>query len=154
MSDITVTVASVEPVYSAAVPPDLETRIAGETVTAGQPLYENTAQKDYRNRPKLYKCDADAAQASALCYGIALHAAANNHPVTVIRNGFLRVGAAGGSVLTAGETYYVSATSGGIAPGADVTTDTDMYPCALGVADDVGVLQLLGPFRVGAAVNA
>ena len=154
MADITVTAASVEPDYSAAVPPDLETRIAGETITEGQPLYENTAQRDYRNRPKLYKCDADAAQASALCYGIALNAAKNNQTVTVQKGGSIKLGASGGSVLTAGETYCVSSTAGGIAPTADLTTDTDMYPCILGPADSVAVLRLQAPFIVGAAVNA
>ena len=152
MADITVTVAEVVPDYTAGTPPDLETRIAGETILEGQPLYPNNAQLDYRGRGKMYKCDANAA-ATALCYGISLNAALAGQTVTVQKAGSIKLGASGGSVLTVGLTYHVSATAGGIAPSADVTTATDMFPCPLGVADTVQILQLLAPFKVGAAVN-
>lgn len=154
MADITVTVAEVEPVYSFAVPPSLETRIAGATITAGQPLYADTTTQDYKGRPKLKLCDANASAASALCYGIALHAALLDQPITVIKAGALYLGAVGGSVLTEGVGYNVSATAGGIAPEADLITGTDWYNCRLGVADTTAILRLNAPFTVSAAVNA
>jgi hypothetical protein len=67
---------------------------------------------------------------------VALHAAAANQPLAIQKAGDITIGAA----LTAGVDYWLSATPGGIAPRADVTTGMD--PILIGVAKSATVLTL------------
>lgn len=109
MADITVTAASVVPVAGFGFL-DLT---AGASITAGQTVYLDTANS---NVAKL--ADADASALTATVAGIALHSASSGQPLKVITSGDLNPGA----TLTAGKIYVQSATAGGIAPAADLTT--------------------------------
>jgi hypothetical protein len=105
--------------------------IAGETITAGQPVYLAAAT----NRWML--ADTNSATAEArIAKGIALNGAAVNQPVAVIKDGDLTVNA----VLTKGVGYYLGGTPGAIVPVADLTTGD--YTCFLGIAKSTTVLAL------------
>jgi hypothetical protein len=109
MADISVTVASVQPGTGA----QHTIGIAGATITAGQSVYLDSAT----NTVKL--ADADASDAVAAAVGISQHAALSGQPIAYQTGGNMTFNA----VLTAGKIYCVSATAGGIAPSADVTTN-------------------------------
>jgi hypothetical protein len=124
MADITITAANV--LMSANG--KSATGIAGETITAGQTLYLNSADN------RLYKADANASIATADCVGIALGGGAAGQPITYCYEdpnftpgGTLSLAAAADSGV-----YVLSATAGGIAPMDDLAAG--MYPCVLGVA--------------------
>jgi hypothetical protein len=127
MTDLSITPANV------AAGPDsvMERGILGETVTAGMPVYQDTTTKKYM------KADSNSAAAAARRpRGIALNGGGLNQPVEVQRSGDISIGAA----LTAGATYFVSDTPGGICPDADVGSGE--YVCLLGVAKSTTVLTL------------
>lgn len=127
MSDISVTAASVAPGTGC-----VQTNgVAGASITAGQPLYVDTANS---NVMKL--CDCDASSLAATVAGIALHAASTGQPIAYATDGFLTFNA----VLTAGKAYVASATAGGIAPIADLTTN--WRTSILGVAHSTTSLRL------------
>ena len=88
------------------------TGTAGETVTAGQAVYLKSSDS------KLWLADANGSVDTAAAVGVSLHAALAGHPLTYISAGSLNFGA----ILLAGKYYVVSATPGGIAPVADLTT--------------------------------
>lgn len=126
-ADLTITAASVVPGADAKK----ETGVAGEAVTAGQPVYRAAATGKY------FKADADSATAEVrVVRGIALHAAAANQPLTIQTGGSLTIG----STVTVAAPYYLSATAGGIMPGADLTTGK--YPVLLGFATTTGIIKL------------
>lgn len=126
MADITVTAANV----GVKGPAQLEVVQVGEAVTQGQPLYKLASDQKY------YKADANASAASAAAKGIAMTAASTDGYAILARSGSINLGA----TLTVGETYFVSATAGGIAPAADVTTG--WYPRQLGQAVSASELTL------------
>ena len=118
MADLLVTAANVDRSGSGA-----EAKfIAGETITAGQALYQNATDK------KAYKAQNDGTAAQAKSVGIALDGASALQPVVVITAGELDAGA----TLVVGETYVVSSTFGGIAPIADLAATN--FVTHLGVA--------------------
>lgn len=104
---------------------------AGEAVTQGQPVYLKTSDSKY------WKADANASADTAKAVGIALTPASANGYLVIQEGsgGLVNLGA----TLTVGETYVVSATSGAIAPIADLTTGD--YPCILGVATTTALIQ-------------
>jgi len=102
----------------------------GETVTAGQPAYKKSTDGLY------YKADANASSATAAALGVFLTGASTNGYAVLCTAGSYLAGA----TLTVGETYVVSATAGGIAPLADVTTG--WYVTILGVASSTSTLVL------------
>lgn len=122
MADVSVTAGSVIASANAVI----EVVVAGETITAGQPIYINSSGV-------AMKTDANAL-ASAGAYGIALHGASVNQSLRIAREdsdftpGFTLslAGAADDGV------YVVSATAGGIAPVTDLAAA--MYPVILMVA--------------------
>lgn len=125
MADISITAASVVPGTNAT----LKHGVAGEALTAGQPVYQDATTK------KWLKADADSATAAARsALGMALCGSALNQPVTVLTDGDVTLGA----VLTAGLAYYLSGTAGGICPVADVGSGE--YVCLLGLAKSTSVL--------------
>lgn len=126
MADITVTAANVG-VKGAA---QLEVVQVGEAVTQGQPGYQLASDLKY------YKADANASAASAAAKGVFLTAAALDGYAVLARSGSINLGA----TLTVGESYFVSATAGGIAPAGDVTTG--WYPRFLGQAISTSELTL------------
>lgn len=121
MADLTQTAASV--VASSKGDKRTIEGILGATVTAGMPLYRDTADN---NRYKA--CDALTATKAA-CEGIALNGGAAGQPVEiVVRDPELNVG----GTLAIGQTYVVSATSGLIALESDITAG--QFVTILGVA--------------------
>lgn len=137
MADLTITAASVLATGAGAV----AHCTAGATITAGQVVYLESAT----NTVKLADANSGTAEARSP-YGIALNGGASGQPIAVARPGSsITIGAA----LTAGDRYYLSATAGGIAPHADVTTG--WYPTVLGIATSTTVLKF-DPIESGVAV--
>lgn len=107
MADLTITAANVLKTTSATQVPN---GIAGETLTAGQSIYIDTADQS-----KIKLADADAAT-TAVVAGVTLNGAASGQPVAYITVGDYNPGA----TVVIGETYATSITPGGIAPIADI----------------------------------
>lgn len=118
MADITITAADVLKTTTTAVTEG----IAGGTITAGMPVYIDTAASGV-----LKACDADVA-ATSVCAGIALHSAASGQPIKYAYSGSLTISA----VMTVGQIYVVSTTAGGVAPYADLASGD--FVSILGVA--------------------
>jgi hypothetical protein len=107
MADLTITAANVVPESNAV----LMQGTAGATITAGQALYIDATT----NTLKLAQADGTAAEAAAV--GIAVNGASSGQPVIYQTGGDLALGTGTNAVV-----YVVSATAGGIAPNADITT--------------------------------
>ena len=135
MAELSVTAASVVPQSNAVI---YRTRLAGETVTAGQPGYISSADG------KAYKTDANASLATAVAYGIFVSGGAAGQPVALQTGGDLAFNA----VLTVNTAYVCGATAGSIAPIADVTTGWSLG--FLGVAISTTVMRL-GILNTGVA---
>jgi hypothetical protein len=103
---------------------------SGETITAGQPVYLDPTTGKY------LKADADASVAIARqIRGMALNGASDGQPLQIARPGSdITMNA----VLTAGVTYYLSNTPGGICPLADVGTGE--FFVIVGIAKSITVL--------------
>lgn len=114
MADLSITAANVV----AASDASLLQVTAGETITAGQPVYKDTADN---NEYKL--CDHEA-QASAVVAGVALNGASDGQPMRIITTGNLNPGA----TVTVGEIYCASGSvgtgnaAGGICPEGDLAS--------------------------------
>jgi hypothetical protein len=102
---------------------------AGETVTAGQPVYLSSTDS------KLYKSDANDSQKYS-AVGIALHASLASQPLTYQTGGDITIGA----TTAVGSIYMVSPTAGGIMPSADNASGN--YSCVLGIAISTTVIRL------------
>lgn len=124
MADLTIVSASVVKVDA-----QTDTGIAGEAITAGQPVYKDTTTGKMF-MAKASGTDDAAGILLAAAAGIALNSAALNQPLTFITAGTYVVGA----TVVKGGIYVVSATFGGIAPYADL--NTDKYVTILGWAYD------------------
>lgn len=126
MVDITVTAANVLPGAGALT----EDGLAGSTITAGQACYRDS---DGTYKP----ADADGASATIRTVrGIALNGGSAGQPIRIQRQGEITIGA----TMTAGVTYYLSNTPGGICPVADVGTGE--YFHIIGIAKSTTVLLL------------
>ena len=110
MVDFTVTKANVLASGQATT----ERGIAGVTITAGQSVYKEAATGLF----KLQDVDSATVEARSF-YGIALHDTLANAPLVVVR---ADPSFTPGFTSTVGARVYGSATAGGIAPEADVTT--------------------------------
>ena len=128
MADITVTAASVAQGAGAIV----RQGTAGATVTAGQPVYIDTADAN-----QLKPADADLSALGSTVAGIALHGASDEQPLKYIESGGAFVP---GATLTQGEVYVLSGTAGGIAPVADLGTGD--YPVILFCANSTTVATM------------
>lgn len=127
MADLSITAGSVLAGSNA----DIVDGAAGVTITAGQVVYRDASTK------KFLLADTDAATAGVRdAFGIALNGAADNQPLRVMRSGDLTMNAA----MTAGVTYYLSPTAGGIAPLGDLTTGD--YYTIIGIAKSTTVLAV------------
>lgn len=127
MADITITAANV----LAASNAERDQGIAGETITAGKPIYLNSTT----NRWML--ADSNAASAEARqAKAIALNGASAGQPVAFQKSGDITIGA----TLVAGTAYFLSDTPGGICPLADVGSGE--YVVLIGIAKSTSVLQL------------
>jgi len=105
------------------------TGTAGETITAGQPVYLDAATARYKRT-------LHTGSTTAVAVGIALHGAANGQPLTIQTGGALTLSA----VMTAGEIYAVSANAGGICPCGDLGAGD--YTTVLGVAASTSSLVM------------
>lgn len=111
MADYSITAGSVKPVPSGTTgATTTSVKTAGETITAGQSLYQKSSDNKY------YKADANGSAEERIFAGIALNGAAADQPVVVATGGDLDIGTTG---LVA-DTVILSATAGGIAPIADL----------------------------------
>lgn len=126
MADLSITTDNVALTGTAT----LEIVQLGETVTKGQAVYKKAADSLY------YKADANASSATAEARGIAITGGVANGYIVMLKSGYVNPGA----TLTKGETYVVSATAGGIAPLADVTTG--WYVTILGIAESTSSLNV------------
>lgn len=127
MSDLVITATSVVAADNAVK----ESGLAGETIAAGKAVYKSPTTK------KWMLADSDSATAAAkTAGGIALNGASLNQPVTVAKSGDITMNA----VLTAGATYFLSNTAGGICPDADVGSGENV--CQLGIAKSTTVLSV------------
>ncbi|RVO41359.1 hypothetical protein CN093_08845 [Sinorhizobium meliloti] len=127
MADIVITPASVLAGSNAAVVHGA----AGEAITAGQVVYQNSTTK------KWMLADNDSATAAVRqAQGIALNGASDGQPIAVQKSGDITIG----GTLTAGVSYYLSATPGGIAPYADILAGD--YVVLLGMSKSTTVLAL------------
>lgn len=108
--DLSITATSVAPSANAII----RSATAGATITAGKLVYKSATDN------KLYLADGDSATAATRdCVGIALVSSAAGAPCAyVIEDPALVIGA----TVTNGTIYVLSATAGGIAPAADLTT--------------------------------
>lgn len=126
MADISVTAASVLAASSATT----EQGTAGATITAGAVVALNTTTGKY------VLADADGASGIDRPRGLALNGASDGQPLKIVRSGDVTFNA----VLTAGVSYFLSPTPGGIAPRADVLTGDIVS--SLGIAKSTTVLAL------------
>lgn len=132
--DLTITAANVVPSASATT----IRRVAAVAVTAGQLVYVESAT----NQLKLADCDSASAEVRKVA-GIAVTSGAIGTMISVVvKDPALVLGA----TTAKGTIYTLSATGGGIAPVADITTGWYPHVIALGisttvVAFDAGGLQ-------------
>jgi hypothetical protein len=119
MADITVTAASV--LYTSG---PQGTKLAGETITAGQALYVKASDG------RVWKAQADGTSAEATVVGIALNGGVAGQTITYA--GDTAVLNIGGTTAQA-VVYALSATAGGVCPVGDITT-TGHYYSLLGYA--------------------
>lgn len=105
--------------------------VAGDTITAGMPVYEDLADSNH-----FKPADADASEAASKAAGIALGGGSDGQEIIVQFSGEIDPGA----TATEGVVYVVSATAGGIAPVADLTTGD--YVCILGIGNSNGNIDM------------
>ena len=115
MADLTVTAASVLASSNATK----RKGIAGATITAGQVLYEDSADGKFK------LADADASAALSNVVGIALHGAANGQPLEIVTEDPLFTPGAtlSNSITGFNGCYVLSDTAGGIKPFGDIDAD-------------------------------
>lgn len=128
MADLTITAANVVRGTGAVI----ETGVAGASALAGKTVYKDTTDGD-----KFKLCDADGATALIrTTYGIALHAAEPNQPLTVLKDGPITIGA----TVAVGTIYCQSNTPGGIMPAADLSTGE--FTTIIGIATSASVINV------------
>ena len=126
MADLTITAANV--ISGSGSKIDYGKSVA--TIVAGKAVYLDAADKYQLS-------DSNSATAAVRAVdGISLNGASDGQPIAVHKSGPLTMGA----TLSAGATYYLSETPGGIQPGADLTTGE--YPTVIGVATSTTVLNV------------
>jgi len=96
---------------------------AGATLTAGMPVYKDTADANE------HKAGDNDVAASAEIEGVTLNGASDGQPVEIQTDGTIAIGA----TVTIGETYVLSSTSGKIAPVGDLASDDYVTHIGVGV---------------------
>lgn len=118
-ADVTITSTSVVPGANA----QYRYGVAGAAITAGQLVYLDTTTNTWK------LSDANLSAAASDVDGIAINSAANGAPVTIVtQDDDLTLG----GTAAEGTIYILSATAGGIAPAADLTTGWYAVVVALG----------------------
>lgn len=117
------------------------TGVAGVTITAGQPVYEDA------NDGKIKLADADLSIGAAKARGFALHAALANQPIRYQKGGKFIIGTT--AAPAKGTVYVVGATAGAVHPHGDLAST--WYTTILGVGDGLGGIDMPpgGPFASG-----
>ncbi|MDX0315904.1 hypothetical protein GOC54_33815 [Sinorhizobium meliloti] len=106
-----------------------DTGTAGETITAGQPIYLDATTN------KWMKSDNNGTGTRTV-HGISLNGASLNQPVSIHKSGDITIGA----TLVAGTDYWLSGTAGGICPRADLVAGMDTIQ--VGIAKSTSVLSV------------
>jgi hypothetical protein len=127
LADLTITATSVVKGTGAQLD---YTRVFGETVTAGMPVYLKESDGKY------WKSQSDGTSAEAEALGIAINGGAAGQPAVVQTGGQLTIGA----TVAAGVFYYVSNTAGGICPVADLGTADYVTAICYGISTSVVVV--------------
>lgn len=145
MADVTITAANVVASANAVK----HSGVAGTTITAGQPVYKNSADNN-----RLYLADADASPQAADCVGVALHGASAGQPLTYAEEDpdFTPGGTLSLSAAADGGVYCLSGTAGGIAPIGDMASGD--YPVLLMVAKSTTKAVLKIVKSTSAAITA
>ena len=138
MADLTVTAASV---LASAAATNVRNGIAGETLTAGMPVYIDTADGNSLKK-------AQATSAKHACVGITTSAAADGQPIAYTASD---TSFAIGSTVVVGTVYCVSATAGGICPLVDLVSPD--YVTVLGVANTTSTIVLVASAAVRAGAG-
>ena len=126
MADISQTAANVK---AGASSTRVQLVQGGETITQGQPVY-------LASDGKYYQTDANDTAIKAQAKGIAVTPAATDGYFLMANDGLVNLGA----TLAVGQVYVVSATKGGIAPYADLTTND--YVTILGIATTTALMEI------------
>jgi hypothetical protein len=144
-ADISITAANVVPSSSAVI----RYATAGATVTAGQLVYLDTADTDAQGIGKAKLSDANGAAALRVVDGIAVNSASAGQVIAyVVYDPALVIAASG---LTANQILLSSATAGGIAPSADLTTG--WYLTVVGVVKSGTTIFFRAPGHVSGAAS-
>lgn len=138
-ADLSITATSVVPSANAII----RNAVAGAVITAGKMVYKSSTDN------KLYLADGDSASAGTRdCVGIAVTTAGIGAPCYfVIEDPALVIGA----TVTNGTIYVLSATAGGIAPAADLTTGWYATIVAVGTSSTTVAFRAK-PLRTGTAL--
>lgn len=129
MADIVITAANCIPDAGY----QFRTEVAGATITAGQPCYLDSTDLvagQGGSSASAKPADANASAAAATAVGIALHGASRGQPIILMTAGDVTIG--GTSV--AGESYFVSANPGGIAPAGDTASGWFIGQLGVGIS--------------------
>jgi hypothetical protein len=130
MADLTITATSVV----AGADAEKITGTAGASITAGQACYLDPTD----DRFKLGDANGSGANIKTV-RGTALHAAASGQPITLQRSGKIAIGA----TVTVGTIYVLSATPGGIAPSADLSSGHTVSIIGVGVSATEIQMQIM-----------
>jgi len=121
MADLAITAANVK----ASANSTTNSGIAGEAITAGQPVYS-----DASDEKKLKLADSNDLDLTNVI-GIALNDAAADQPVNYVRKDpSLTIGA----TVAIGEVYVLSSTAGGVAPVADLSAGQEAVIMGVGIS--------------------
>jgi len=131
MADLVITASAITPGTATGFSFNKSTGLSGEGITAGQSVYLKSSDS------KIYLADANASVDTAAAVGISLHAALAGQPISYGTSGPLNFGV----ILLAGKWYVVSATPGGIAPVADLTTGWYSTMLMYGYSTSIGILM-------------
>jgi hypothetical protein len=127
MADLTITAANV----LAGSGAKKVNGTAGGTITAGQAVYLDSADNEYK------LADNDSATAAVRTVaGIALHASLDGQPLTILSQGPITIGA----TTAVGEVYCLSSTAGGICPVADIAAGD--YNTIIGIGTSTTVIDV------------
>jgi hypothetical protein len=105
--------------------------VYGATVAAGQPVYQDSTDSEFK------LCDANLSLAAANVQGIAMTPGVDGGNGIIATGGDIVLV---GTTMAVGETYYVGATAGDIVPDADLTTG--WHVSRLGTASSTTNLKL------------
>lgn len=144
-ADLTITASAVVPSSSAV----FKYGTAGATIAAGQLCYLDTADLDGNGIGKVKLSDANGAAALRVIDGMAISSASAGQPVVIVTYDPSLVIAASG--LTANQILISSATAGGVAPSADLTTG--WYLTVVGVVKSGTTIFFRAPGHVSGAAS-